>query len=271
MLPPTCRGPAIAVRIARFGRIGERMAQVIAWENVLARDRRIVAGALVAIVVLAWADLLGMGDMGASPAHWTRGYFAAMFVMWAVMMAGMMIPSAAPTILLFASLRRYAGAAAAAHAILFAMGYLALWTAFSAGATAAQWWLSERSLLSGEMSSDGPILAGALFVVAGLYQLTPLKAACLAKCRSPAQFLVERRREGASGAFVTGADHGLYCLGCCWALMALLFAFGVMNLVWVAALAAFVLLEKLLPAGPAAARVAGMAMTCLGFALLNVR
>ena len=232
--------------------------------------RGIVAAALIAIVALAWADLLGMAGMEMTPGHWTTAYFAAMFAMWAVMMAGMMIPSAAPAILLFASLRRYAGARSAGHALLFTAGYLATWTAFSLAATAAQWWLAQRSLLSAGMTSDGPILAGILFIAAGLYQLTPLKAACLAKCRSPAQFLVERRREGAGGAFVMGADHGLYCTGCCWALMALLFAFGVMNLVWVAALAAFVLLEKMLPTGPRAARIAGFALAGIGLALLNL-
>lgn len=245
------------------------MAAVL--ERVLSRDRGIVAAALVAIAVLAWADLLAMAAAPeASPAHWTRDYFGAMVVMWAVMMAGMMIPSAAPAILLFTSLRRHAGASPAVHGLLFASGYLAAWTAFSLAATAMQWWLSERSVLSAQMTSEGAAFAGALFIAAGLYQLTPLKLACLAKCRSPAQFLVEHRREGARGAFAMGAHHGLHCTGCCWALMALLFAFGVMNLLWVAALAGVVLLEKLFPAGAHAARVAGIAMAGFGILLLNV-
>jgi predicted metal-binding membrane protein len=179
----------------------------------------------------------------------------------------MMIPSAAPAILLLASLRRHAGAAAVGPALLFAGGYLAAWTTFSLAATSLQWWLAENALLSPAMASEGSLLAGALFIAAGIYQLTPLKAACLTKCRDPARFLVERRRDGALGAFLMGLDHGTYCVGCCWALMALLFAFGVMNLLWVAAIAAFVLVEKLLPVGARVASLAGIAMMGVGVAL----
>ncbi|HSN20393.1 MAG TPA: DUF2182 domain-containing protein [Usitatibacter sp.] len=242
---------------------------VATLEALLKRDRALVAAALALVAVLAWADLFAMAaDMDAAgPAQWNPGYFAATFAMWAIMMAGMMVPSAAPAILLFAALQRHAGRPSAAPALLFAAGYLAAWTAFSLAATFAQWRLSEAALLSGEMRSESAMLAGALFVAAGLYQFSGLKAACLRQCRSPAQFLAEHRRGGPMGPLLMGMEHGLYCLGCCWALMALLFVFGVMNLLWVAALAAYVLLEKLAPAGTAVARAGGAAMTLLGLAL----
>jgi predicted metal-binding membrane protein len=246
---------------------------VATLEAVLKRDRAIVLAALVLVAALAWADLAAMAaDMGDgdAPARWSAGYFTATMAMWAIMMAGMMIPSAAPAILLFAALRRHAKASSAAPALLFACGYLVAWTAFSLFATVAQWRLSEAAMLSSAMRSESAAFAGALFVAAGLFQFSGLKAACLAKCRSPAQFLVERGRDGALGALVMGMEHGTYCVGCCWALMALLFAFGVMNLLWVAALAAWVLAEKLLPAGPAVARAGGAAMMGLGVVLFIV-
>ena len=243
-------------------------------ETLLKRDRMLVVAAIGAIVVLAWADLAWMAvDMDPPDAPmpvWTSGYFAAMFLMWAVMMAGMMMPSASPAILLFARLRRHAGHDSVAPSLVFAAGYLVTWSVFSLAATAAQWALSEASILSAAMSSRRSEFTGLLFIAAGLYQFTALKAACLSKCRSPMAFLVERRREGRFGPFVMGMDHGLYCVGCCWALMALLFAFGVMNLLWVAALAAFVLAEKVFPPGARIAAVSGVAMVALGLVLFNL-
>lgn len=243
-------------------------------EMLLKRDRTLIVAAIGMIVALAWADLAWMAvdvDPPDAPMPvWTPGYFTAMFVMWAVMMAGMMMPSASPAILLFARLRRHAGHDSVAPSLAFAAGYLATWSLFSLVATAAQWALSEASILSAAMSSRRAAFTGALFVAAGLYQFTALKAACLSKCRSPVEFLVQRRREGRLGPFVMGMDHGLYCVGCCWALMALLFAFGVMNLLWVAALAAFVLAEKLFPAGARIAIASGIAMLALGLVLFNL-
>jgi predicted metal-binding membrane protein len=245
------------------------MAASVHTARLLDRRRIAVAAALAAVTALAWADL---GWMAADPAAmadpgaWSLGYAAAMLAMWAIMMAAMMVPSAAPTILLFASLRR--PAASAVPIAFFVAGYLVAWTGFSVAATAAQWALASTSLLSSAMASDGPRLCGALFAVAGLYQFSPLKDACLSHCRSPARFLVERRREGLGGAFVMGAEHGLYCIGCCAPLMALLFAFGVMNLLWIAALSAYVLAEKMLPRGRGLARAAGAAMLAIGIAFL---
>jgi len=236
----------------------------------LDRSTLAVLAALAVLTALAWADLAWMAadpDSMASPPAWTPGYAAAMLVMWAVMMAAMMVPSAMPTIRLFAALRgqRPAGARSTA---LFAAGYLVAWTGFSVAATAAQWALASTALLSAAMASEGPRLCGALFLAAGLYQFSPLKRACLAQCRSPARFLVERHREGLDGALAMGIEHGMHCIGCCAALMALLFAFGVMNLLWVAALSAYVLAEKVLARGRGFARASGAAMLAVGVLFL---
>jgi predicted metal-binding membrane protein len=231
-------------------------------EAALKRDRAMVAMALALIAALSWAVTahlaLDMGWMTPGESTWDGGYFCAMFLMWVVMMVAMMLPSAAPAILLFAALERRARLRGTA---LFTVGYLACWSAFGLIATLAQWTLNEAGqLVSPMMIRATPTLAALLFLVAGAYQLTPLKLACLRRCRSPAQFLAERWRTGGFGAFLMGLEHGAYCAACCWALMALLFAVGAMNLRWVAALAAFVLAEKLFPAGPLVARIGAMAM-----------
>jgi len=182
-----------------------------------------------------------------------------MFVMWAVMMAAMMTPSAAPMILLYAAITRKTRAEGrpVAHSGAFASGYLATWTAFSALATVLQWGLEQAALLSPMMAGTSPYLGGVILIAAGTYQMTPLKHACLKHCRSPVHFLVGHWRKGAGGAFRMGLNHGFYCVGCCWVLMALLFVGGVMNLLWIAALAGFVLLEKIVPHGVLVGRVAG--------------
>jgi predicted metal-binding membrane protein len=232
-----------------------------------------LVAALVALTALAWIDLALMAadpDSMASPRAWTPGYAAAMLAMWAIMMAAMMVPSAAPTILLFAALRRHAGRGSAMPTALFVAGYLAAWTAFSAAATLVQWLLATSSLLSPAMASESPRLAGALLVAAGAYQFSGTKHACLTACRAPARFLVEHHREGLAGAFAMGVEHGAYCIGCCAVLMALLFAFGVMNLAWVLALSALVLVEKVFPAGPWFARATGVALAAAGVAFLLI-
>jgi predicted metal-binding membrane protein len=244
----------------------------VAYEGLVQRDRNRVGVALFAVTAIAWIDLAYMArDMSAPgiPVHWSLGYFAAMFAMWAVMMVGMMIPSAAPAILLFSALRRRSSADGLGATALFAAGYLVSWTGFSLLATTMQWLLAEASLLSPLMTSEGPQLGGSIFIAAGLYPLSPLKRTCLSKCRSPAQFLVEHWRDGRVGALVVGIEHGAYCVGCCWAVMALLFVFGVMNLLWVAALAAFVLVEKLVASGPRIGAWTGIVMLGMGLLLLN--
>jgi predicted metal-binding membrane protein len=188
-------------------------------------------------------------------------------VMWIVMMAGMMGPSAAPVLLLFgASRAKRPGFSAPVAVLMFGLGYLAVWSAFSACAAIAQSALHQAAMLSPAMAASSPRVAGAILVAAGAYQLTPMKGACLTECRSPLGFLMSNWRDGHLGAFQMGARHGLSCMGCCWALMCVLFAVGVMNLVWVAVLTVFVLVEKIGPAGVLIARAAGTLM--IGFGVL---
>lgn len=197
---------------------------------------------------------------GAGAAGWL-----ALFVMWTVMMTGMMLPSAAPVIrLVLASYRRRGGPGARACAGLFGTGYLLAWTGFSALAATAQVALRRAALLSGEMTSRSVVLTGTILVVAGLYQWLPVRQACLDHCRSPIDFLMLHWREGKPGALAMGLHHGLYCVGCCWALMALLFAFGVMNVLWIAALAAFVLIERRAPRSIPLGRIAGLLLILWG-------
>jgi predicted metal-binding membrane protein len=237
----------------------------------LKRDRALAGAALLAVTAIAWVDLVYMArdmNVAGGVSHWSAGYFTAMFFMWVVMMVGMMIPSATPAILLFASLRRHSGTGTASTT-LFTLGYIIAWGAFSLAATSAQWALSAGMLLSSSMKSEAPLLSALIFIAAGLYQFSPMKLACLSKCRSPAQFLVEHWSEGRLGSLVLGVKHGAYCVGCCWAVMALLFVFGVMNLLWVAVLAALVLLEKLFPSGPRISAWSGVAMVSMGLLFLN--
>jgi len=185
------------------------------------------------------------------------------------MMLGMMLPSAAPMILTFETLQRRKRERDEAYVptAIFVAGYLLVWGAFSLAATVAQWWLQQAALLSPMLALETPLLGALIFVLAGLYQWTPLKYACLRQCRSPFGFLLSQWRDGWRGALRMGVRHGLYCLGCCWVLMLLLFTFGVMNLVWVAAVAAFVCAEKLLPGGLWIGRASGLAAMGFGASL----
>jgi predicted metal-binding membrane protein len=236
-------------------------------ETVLKRDRMIVLSGLAATVALAWVyvsylarDMQSMEMAMPRMQAWGVADFALMFVMWAVMMVAMMTPSAAPMILTFANLNRRRRKQQVPYVStgVFLLGYLAVWTGFSVLAAAAQWGLHAASLLSPMMVSTTPILGGVLLLGAGIYQFTPLKHACLSKCRSPMGFVLNEWREGRRGAFLMGLKHGGYCVGCCWFLMAQLFVAGVMNLLWVAPIAAFILLEKVAPAGYLVGRVAGV-------------
>lgn len=248
------------------------------------RDRVVILACLVVLTALAWAYLFYldremsatmeyhrmMADMGmAMDTPWTRTDALLAFAMWAVMMAGMMTPSAAPVVMLFAGMRRGVSAhPVPAVVVAFVSGYLLVWALFSAGAALAQWGLHEAALLSPMMTASSTWLRAAILIAAGIYQLTPFKGTCLTHCRSPLGFLMSHWRDGAAGALRMGVSHGAYCLGCCWALMCVLFVVGVMNLLWVAALAGFVLLEKIGPAGLWVARVAGVAMIATGTYLL---
>jgi len=201
---------------------------------------------------------------------WTWTDAGLMFLMWTVMMVGMMVPSAAPMTLLYGAVARKAAAQGSplAPTAVFVAGYLSMWALFSAAATAAQWGLERAALLSPAMVATSPALGAALLIAAGIYQLTPLKRACLRHCRSPAHFLSGHWRDGTAGAFGMGLEHGAYCLGCCWVLMGLLFVGGVMNLLWIAAIALFVLVEKLVPHGAGGGRLAGIAMIAAGAIVL---
>jgi predicted metal-binding membrane protein len=182
----------------------------------------------------------------------------------------MMTPTAAPMILLFAAVhrRRTAAGRAAGPTAILVLGYLIVWTFYSVAAALAQGGLHAAALLSPAMTTTSPSLAGGLLILAGVFQWTPLKRACLAACRSPLSFLMGSWREGHAGALVMGLRHGLYCLGCCWALMALLFVAGVMNLLWVAAIAVAVLAEKVVPGGEVIGRLGGVALAAGGVLLL---
>jgi predicted metal-binding membrane protein len=201
---------------------------------------------------------------GAHP--WTATEFALRLAMWALMMVAMMVPTAAPMTLLYAAVARKAAAQhyPLASTSVFVTGYIAMWTTFSLVATIAQHALDQAALLSPMMVSTSAGFGAALLIAAGVYQLTPLKNACLRNCRTPAHFLSRYWRTGNVGAFRMGLRLGAYCVGCCWILMGLLFVGGVMNLLWIAAIAIFVLLEKTIPCGEVGGRVAGAAMILFG-------
>ena len=198
--------------------------------------------------------------------YWSVSNWVAVFMMWAVMMAAMMLPSAMPMVSVFEKLNRERREGS--RTLAFVAGYLALWTAFGAGASAAQWGLQTNGFVSPMIVSVSPVLSGALLVIAGVFQFTPLKHACLRACRTPLGFLMTDWRDGLWGATRMGIRHGLYCLGCCWALMALLFVGGAMNLLWIAALTLLVAIEKLAPKGNIIAKALGVLMIGAGFARL---
>jgi predicted metal-binding membrane protein len=261
-------------------------------EQVLRRDRQVVVAALVLVAALAWVyTLAGVGmEMNAlemtysasaammtgdsttsmSVPQWSVGHASIMLTMWWVMMVAMMLPSAAPTILLAAAINRRSNSNRPPYgpAGFFAAGYLLAWLCFSAVAVAAQWALENGGQLSAAMQVTSAYLTGGLLLAAGLWQLTPIKHACLRHCRSPVDYLIRHRRPGNRGALVTGMGHGTYCLGCCWFLMALLFAGGIMNLYWIVGLALFVLAEKVLARGGWFGRVSGVGLIFAGTATL---
>ena len=257
----------------------------------------IIGGGLAAIVVCAWVYLLhtktSMAGMAGMPGmagmagmnmpgmdmpgmvmpdleKWGMGTAALVFVMWTVMMVAMMVPSATPMILAFVTVneRRRAAARPLVPVGFFLLGYLAVWTGYSALATVAQWGLHQAALLSSAMATTSAGLNGGLLIAAGVFQWTPLKRACLTGCRSPLSFLMGEWREGIGGAFVMGLRHGSYCVGCCWVLMALLFVVGVMNLFWVGVMALFMIGEKIMAKGELLGRLAGVALVIGGVVVI---
>jgi predicted metal-binding membrane protein len=280
------------------------MSQTTFTERLIRRDRVIVGAGLAVLVGLAWAHLLngagmGMGiwettrlalspglagiapmdtmpmamDGAMDPARqglWTPATWLIVALMWWVMMIAMMVPSAAPMILLYAGATRHGQrrgkmAQGAVPTASFAAGYLLAWACFALAAAALQWGGERALVTSGMMMWSVDVwLSAAVLAAAGIYQLSPLKRVCLEHCRAPAEYLARHWRPGGRGALVMGLEHGTYCVGCCWALMALLFVGGVMNLVWIAGIALFVLFEKLVPAGGRIARAGGVVLIGAG-------
>ncbi len=244
-------------------------------EDALKRDRAIVTAALAGLIVLSWIYLvptaLDMHGAMSGPsawmmaATWDARYFALVFLMWCVMMVGMMLPSAAPMILLFAKAVQVSSHTEApiARTYAFAGGYLAAWIAFSLAATILQGLLARAALLSPMMAYTSAAIGALTLIASGLYQWTPLKRLCLMHCRSPLYWLYGWR-PGVRGALRMGALQGLYCVGCCWVLMLLLFFGGVMNLTWIALIAGFVLLERLVPFGMRVGQIGGALLVAVG-------
>lgn len=241
----------------------------MAYSAVSKRDRLLVLGALVLLASLAWGYTIHLGVQHASMIgalampmgmQWTLTDFVFMLAMWAVMMFAMMLPSVTPTVMIFNRVRekREATGRPFAPTGLFVFGYLLAWLGFSLIATIINWWLHANGLMTSMMGKVAPFAAGSLLIVAGIFQWTPAKDACLDHCRSPMSFLMQNWREGISGAMMMGLHHGAYCLGCCWMLMLLLFALGVMNIPWVALLTILVLAEKTLPYGRIISRSLGV-------------
>ena len=256
-------------------------------EAILKRDRALVLGGLAALSALAWiataqmARTLPHGHAVAAPVpsltlphagEWGSTELGLLFIMWTVMMAAMMLPSTAPMVLVFSAIsRKQAGARdPVVSTATFLAGYLLVWTGFSALGTLAQWGLQRMAWLTPAGESASPLFGGALLLMAGIFQWTPWKDACLSKCRSPLGFLMTRWRQGTGGALRMGLEHGAFCVGCCWALMALMFVAGMMNLLWLAVLAIFCLLEKVVPAGRLVRHLSGVSLVAWGLYLINL-
>jgi len=221
----------------------------------------------LAVMITGMSAIPGMSSMMMSPQMFAPMQLFGLFLMWAVMMAAMMLPSAAPMILAYARMQaadRNKGAGWL-PVFMFSGGYVLAWAGFSLAATVAQAVLTNLAFLSPMMMKavTGP-LAGGILLVAGLYQFTPLKQSCLRQCRSPISFLMTRWRDGNWGAVGMGWRHGLFCVGCCWALMGLLFVAGVMNPVWIIAITLYVLVEKILPGGERLSKLVGAGLAGLG-------
>jgi len=244
------------------------------------RDVLAIVFSLVGIAGLAWIYLFVLAGRMSIPMNggisaikipvWDAAYFVSMFLMWAIMMVGMMIPSVAPAVLIYASVVRKATTRGqtVTPTGAFVGGYLIIWILFSVAATSAQWALGSLALISPMMVSSSDYLSAGILVVAGIYQWLPIKDQCLHKCRSPIEYISQKWRKGYLGAIKMGFGHGVYCLGCCWALMALLFVGGVMNLFWIALIAFYVLVEKVLPFGEIVARTIGAVMIFFGIFLV---
>jgi predicted metal-binding membrane protein len=252
------------------------MSERTSLEWLLLRDRWLIGLTLAIVTALCWAWIAPMavdmyGAMSGSSAwmmtrNWDVTHQFLLFAMWTVMMIGMMLPSATPALFLYGSVIRKSpdGGRAPLHVYAFAGGYLVVWTLFSLFATVLQLLLNRWLLLSPMMEARTRWFGPTLLVLAGIYQLAPFKRSCLKSCRFPMEFMTRRWKRGVGGGFQMGLEQGLYCLGCCWALMLLLFVGGVMNLWWIGALTVFVLLEKLAPLGARGGRLSGLLIIGMG-------
>jgi predicted metal-binding membrane protein len=248
-----------------------------AWRLVLERERRFTAAALLLVATAAWIYVLaraGMPDMGGMDPHmvmapepWPPSHAAAVFLMWWIMMAAMMLPSAAPAILLYDLVARRTQPAGGAT-LPFALGYLVVWGGFSLAAALLHWALDRSGLLTMGMAAGSGALGAAMLIGAGLWQLTPIKRACLVRCQNPIQFLAHRWRPGRLAALRMGVEHGIHCLGCCWVMMGLLFYGGVMNFAWIGGIALYILIEKTIPAAHWLSRAFGLGLLFAGAATL---
>jgi len=225
--------------------------------RLLRHERGVLVGAVLMLATLSWIFVLdGMVMDSMHPPLW------ALVVMWSIMMVAMMLPSATPAILLYATVRKSRQPDnAAAQPWVFLAGYLLVWLVFSVVAA-----LVQSRLPSAAMGLESRTAQAALLIAAGLYQLSPLKSACISQCRSPAQFISRHWQPGWDGAIWLGMRHGAYCVGCCWLLMALLFVGGIMNLLWIAGLTLLVAIEKLAPRGALFGRAVGLALIVWGLA-----
>lgn len=258
----------------------ETMIQAVAQ-----RDRLVVGAALVGIAGVTWYNLadeaakfsatgvchcasMMLGGPDASP--WSPVTLVPLFLMWTEMMVAMMLPAVTPLVLLFSKVARTRAERGQPYVstAFFVSGYFAVWTAFSLGAAVAQWILHGATLLSPQMTTNSSLVSGALLIVAGAFQFSPLKSACLAHCRSPLTFLMTDWRNGRAGAFLMGWKHGWFCTACCWLLMLLLFAVGVMNLVWIAVLAIFALSERIAPKAWHLSQLSGLVLLSFGIWLV---
>ena len=244
-------------------------------ESLLQREQLLVFSCLALVILISWASMLRMarGMYGAGTeitlaclVDWGPGDIAHMFMMWAIMMVAMMFPAATPMILMFTAVNRQQGETQrpVIPTGLFVLGYFLIWTAYSALAAMAQWALHAAALLTHDLVITSPLLGGVLLVAAGVFQWTPFRDACMSKCRSHLGFLMAEWREGRLGALGMGLKHGVNCVGCCWLLMLLSFVLGIMNIVWMAILTVFMLVEKAYPTSQWVSRATGLILVAWG-------
>ncbi len=252
----------------------------------LKRDQLFVFLGLILLVVIAWAYILHLNSVMSSESmdsmvrdvamprmnQWDIKDAAAVAIMWSVMMVAMMLPSAAPMILIFSTVnrRRQLSGNPFVPTWIFLSGYLLVWIGFSLIAAGGQWSLHNLSLISPGMKIINPLVSGIILIAAGIYQFTPIKDVCLKNCHSPLDFIMGNWRDGKRGALFMGLQHGKYCVGCCWAFMILLFVGGVMNLLWVAMIAIFVFIEKVAPVHHWLSKVAGFLLAAWGLGIISI-